>query len=81
MGNDNLTILENGRIELAEGQNLWVETPHGLVAIHIGFGGVHQITSWLPHQLKITKKSHRGNMQINKLEATFDSVCEWRKGE
>ena len=75
MGKTAVTINENGHIDMEKG-SLWVNTPHGLVSIHIGFGGVHKITSWLPHDLKISKTTSRGNMQVTKLEASFESICK-----
>jgi hypothetical protein len=63
---------ESQHIELNKG-SMWIHTPHGMISIHVGFGGIHQITSWLPHELKIQKKTLRGQMQVTQLEATFES--------
>jgi len=63
---------ESQHIELNKG-SMWIHTPHGTISIHVGFGGIHQITSWLPHELKIQKKTLRGQMQVTQLEATFES--------
>ena len=50
-----------------EDPHLWVETPEGLVKIFIGNSGRLHITLWSPHDKKITKKSHRGKMQVTTL--------------
>jgi len=76
---DNLEAV-NGYMEIdLENGSLWVNTPHGLIAIHIGFGGFHKITSWLPHEIKIKKETERGQMQITRLEPTFNSISAFRR--
>ena len=69
---------ESQHIELNKG-GMWIQTPHGIISIHVGFGGIHRITSWLPHELKIQKKTSRGQMQVTTLEATFESRCAFIK--
>lgn len=65
-------------VDLYKG-NLWVNTPHGIISIHIGFGGMHQITSWLPHEVSITKKTSRGKMQVTSLDTTYESVRDFMR--
>ena len=76
-----LTISETGiaQIQLNEG-SLWIDTPYGIVSLSIGFGGIHEITSWLPHEIKIQKNTIRGNMQVVELKPSFDSVCAFNRG-
>ena len=77
---DNLErVNELFEVDLYEG-NLWVNTPHGIISIHIGFGGMHKITSWLPHEVSISKKTHRGKMQVTTLETSYESVRDYRRG-
>ena len=64
----------NQRITLNESQGAWINTPHGIIRIHVGFGGIHKITSWLPHEIDVKKKTRRGAMQVTKLEPTYESV-------
>jgi len=66
-------------VDLNKG-HLWVNTPHGIISIHIGFGGMHKITSWLPHEVTIAKKTCRGKMQVTSLEPTYESVRDFRGG-
>ena len=61
-------------ITLNESQGVWINTPHGMIRIHVGFGGMHKITSWLPHSIDVKKKTLRGEMQVTMLEPTYDSV-------
>jgi hypothetical protein len=80
MGNQITSKDGYDELDMDEG-SLWINTPQGMINIHIGFGGVHHITSWLPHELDIKKRTLRGNMQCTKIEATFESVCEMRSEE
>jgi len=61
-------------ITLNESQGVWINTPHGMIRIHVGFGGMHKITSWLPHSIDVKKKTLRGEMQVTMLEPTYNSV-------
>ena len=80
MENETKTEKEQGypQIELDKG-GMWIHTPHGMISIYVGMGGIHQITSWLPHELKIQKKTSRGQMQVTQLQATFESRCAFIK--
>jgi len=71
----------NRRITLNESQGLWINTPHGLIRIGVGFGGVHKITSWLPHEIDVKKRTLRGAMQVTSLEPTYESVSGYMKSE
>ena len=66
----------NRRITLNDSQGLWIDTPHGMIRIHVGFGGIHKITSWLPHTIDVKKETLRGAMQVTKLDPTYDSVSK-----
>tara|TARA_S200002703_G_C3673322_1_gene206777 strand:- start:136 stop:369 length:234 start_codon:yes stop_codon:yes gene_type:complete len=61
-------------ITLNESQGVWINTPHGMIRIHVGFGGMHKITSWLPHSIDVKKRTLRGEMQVTMLKPTYDSV-------
>ena len=61
-------------ITLNESQGVWINTPHGMIRIHVGFGGMHKITSWLPHSIDVKKRTLRGEMQVTMLEPTYNSV-------
>ena len=71
----------NRHITLNEKEGLWIDTPHGMIRIHVGFGGIHRITSWLPHIIDVKKKTLRGEMQVTMLQPEFDSVCAHNRGE
>tara|TARA_R100001510_G_C7542374_1_gene129406 strand:+ start:258 stop:506 length:249 start_codon:yes stop_codon:yes gene_type:complete len=62
------------RITLNESQGAWINTPHGIIRISVGFGGIHRITSWLPHEIDVKKSTIRGAMQVTRLEPTYESV-------
>ena len=64
----------NRSITLNESQGVWIDTPHGIIRIHVGFGGIHEITSWLPHEIDVKKSTLRGAMQVTRLEPTYESV-------
>ena len=70
----------NERITLNEGsKGLWIDTPHGMIRIYVGFGGIHKITSWLPHSIDVKKSTLRGAMQVTRLEPKYDSVSRYLK--
>ena len=58
---------------------MWVHTPHGMIYIRVGYGGIHKIVSWVPHEIKMTKTTTRGEMQVTHIEPDFDSVYTWQK--
>ena len=69
----------NQHMTLNDGEGLWINTPHGMIRIHVGFGGIHKITSWLPHSIKVKKDTLRGKMQVTRLEPCYKSVIAHKK--